>query len=103
MEYDLLVVQHEFLDYGLIGPFNKIKQLESAELCMKKSRLCMIINYILQLQGAGTSEMDIRLDSSTMESQIQKVEALDKALRLWKKSFFFFPIMLLPTLERGVQ
>lgn len=86
MEYDLLTRRHDLLGLDHIGPFNKIKQLESAELCIQKSRLSIIINRSVQLQGAGTAEAESRAGFSSFENPINGIDELDCALQSWRKS-----------------
>ncbi|KAF4451703.1 cutinase transcription factor 1 beta [Fusarium austroafricanum] len=87
LESDLLTKKHSLPQRGSIGPLDKTQELESAELCVQKTRLSVPINQILELQA----EAEVGHDEGAPEpintaSHLKRVHAVDASLRSWKKA-----------------
>ncbi|KAF4981837.1 hypothetical protein FZEAL_2415 [Fusarium zealandicum] len=87
LEFDLLTRRHVLLRFGSVGPFDPAKELESAELCLQKTKLSVLINQIQQYQATATLQGDSGpLVSSNGMMSRDGISNLDSALGSWKRS-----------------
>ena len=87
LESDLLTKEHSLLQHGRIGPFDKTKELESAELCVQKTRLSVLISQILELRAEAKSQQDEVAPAPTNDAKhLRRLHAVDASVRSWKKA-----------------
>ncbi|KAF5233995.1 hypothetical protein FANTH_12349 [Fusarium anthophilum] len=85
LESDLLTKEHPLFQHGSIGPLDKTRELESAELCVQKTRLSVLINQILELQAEADLDGNMPGPANST-NYLQRVHAVDASLRSWKKA-----------------
>ncbi|KAF4987494.1 hypothetical protein FDECE_15414 [Fusarium decemcellulare] len=87
LEFDLLTRRHTLLEHGSVGPFDQTKELESAELCVQKTRLSVLMNQILQFQAESNPPEDCAPPMPSNDpGRLSSLNALDAALKSWKKA-----------------
>ncbi|KAH6994674.1 fungal-specific transcription factor domain-containing protein [Fusarium venenatum] len=87
LESNVLIKRHSLLQHGQVGPFDKTKELESAELCVKKTRLSVLINQILELQAEAKSQQDEGEPVPANNTHnLKSLHAVNASLRSWKRA-----------------
>ncbi|KAJ3550360.1 hypothetical protein NM208_g5 [Fusarium decemcellulare] len=87
LEFSLLTRRHTLLEHGSVGPFDQTKELESAELCVQKTRLSVLMNQILQFQAESNHPEDCAPPMPSNDpGRPGGLNALDAALKSWKKA-----------------